>query len=97
MQKIQALYPGHACNIKYVEKEKVLAFLTDPLNVSVERAVVFRRLQTAACEQIELFTARADSIRTDGLLVNYKGIDGNPYAKKINLENPILQKTKTKW
>ena len=91
MQKIQALYPGHACNIKYVEKEKVLAFLTDPLNVSVERAVVFRRLQTAACEQIELFTARADSIRTDGLLVNYKGIDGNPYAKKINLESLTLE------
>lgn len=91
MQKIQALYPGHACNIKYVEKEKVLAFLTDPLNVSVERAVVFRRLQTAACEQIELFTARADSIRIDGLLVNYKGIDGNPYAKKINLESLTLE------
>ena len=28
MQKIQALYLGHACNIKYVEKEKVLAPIT---------------------------------------------------------------------
>ena len=91
LQKIQTLYPGHACNIRYVEKEKVLAFLTDPLNVSVERAVVFRRLQTAACEQIELFTASADSIRTDGLCVNYQGIDGNPYAKKINLESLTLE------
>ena len=91
LQKIQALYPGHACNIKYVEKGKVLAFLTDPANVTVERAIVFRRLQTAACEQTELFTARADSIRTDGLCVQYKEIDGNPYAKKINLESLTLE------
>ena len=86
MQKIQALYPGHICDIKRVEKEKVLTFLTDPVNLAVKRAIVFRRLQTAVCEQTELFTASTDSIRTDGLLVNYKGIDGNPYAKKINLE-----------
>ena len=91
MQKIQALYPGHICDIKRVEKEKVLAFLTDPVNLAVKRAIVFRRLQTAVCEQTELFTASTDSIRTDGLLVNYKGIDGNPYAKKINLESLTLE------
>jgi hypothetical protein len=91
MQKIQALYPGHICDIKRVEKEKVLTFLTDPVNLAVKRAIVFRRLQTAVCEQTELFTASTDSIRTDGLLVNYKGIDGNPYAKKINLESLTLE------
>ncbi len=90
-KQIQTLYPGHACNIISDSKGNVLAFLVDPLDVGVERAIVFRRLWATDCEQTELFRAKADSIKADGMFVRYQGLDGHSYAKKINLENMTLQ------